>query len=370
MSKKKRLTVYSETTTACVGGDCSKEENDPQPNTQNLPTDPSRRSFLGKAGGLTAAALAAAIVPIEPLLGGKESRAEATVIPYQSGSRADASFAYRENTATAEHINIGVLPDNGDSARFTDHSANWHKAILHDDLELVNENAWLSFTKALASGNFQDFQNIIVGNPHSTNFTGTLNGPMGSYGFDLEGLDSHATSVPPAPSVTSAQEAAEAVEHYWGALLRDVSFIDYPNNSLVAQAVQDMNKLSFVKSGNVTGPPSPVTPQNLFRGQTVKGDGNVQGPFISQFMVQPTFYGAQPLSQLAQTFLPGQDFMTNVDEFKRIQNGAVPSATVANDPVFRFLRIGRSLAAFARADVLHNEYLTAAFVLLSIGAPL
>ena len=326
----------------------------------------SRRNFV--QGAATAAALAA--VPLEPLLGGKESRAEASVISYNTTDRTTASFDYRVDAASAQRIDIGVLPDNGDSARFADHSALWHKAILHDDLEIVNQNAWNSFTEALTSGNFTDFQNIIVGNPGGTNFTGTLNGPMASYAFDLEGLDSHATHVPPAPSVTSAQEAAEAVEHYWAALLRDVSFIDYPNNPIVAQAVADMNNLSFVQRGSVQGPPFPVTAQNLFRGQTVKGDGNVQGPLVSQFMVQPTFYGAQPLSQQFQNFLPRQDFMTTVDEFKRIQNGQVPSASLAFDTAFRFLRNGRSLAAFTHVDALHQAYFTAALVLLGINAPL
>ena len=363
-------TACSEASLSHDGGDCPSQTNYQQPKNRNMPDDPSRRSFLGKAGGLGAMALAAAIVPIEPLLGGKESRAEATVIPYQSGTRADASFLYRENTADTERIDIGELPDNGDALRFTDHSASWHKALLHDDLEIVNQNAWNSLTAALTSGSFADFENVIVGNPGSTNFTGTLNGPMGSYAFDLEGLDSHATSVPPSPSVTSAQEAAEQVEHYWAALLRDVSFIDYPTNPTVALAAADLNHLSFVLSGNNQGPPFPVTPFNLFRGQTFKGDGNVKGPFLSQFMIQPTFFGAHPLSQKVRTFLPGQDFMTTVDEFKRIQNGQVPSATVAFDPTFRFLRNGRSLAAFTRADSLHDEYLTAALVLLGINAPL
>jgi len=327
----------------------------------------NRRNFV--KGVATATAVAAA-VPLQALLGGKESQAEATVIPYQTSHRAHDSLDYRNDAAEAQNIDIGVLPDNGDKARFTDHSALWHKAVLHDDMEIVNENAWQSFTKALASGRFEDFQNITVGNPGSTNFTGTLNGPMASYAFDLEGLDSHATNVPPAPSVTSAQEAAEAVEHYWGALLRDVAFIDYPNNPLVAQAVDDMNKLSFVKSGSVQGPVFPVTPQNLFRGQSVKGDGNVHGPFISQLMIQPTFYGAQPLSQRLQDFAPGQNFMTSVDEFKRMQNGQVPAFDLQFDPTLRFIHAGRSLSAYTHVDALHQAYFTAALVLLGIGAPL
>jgi len=62
----------------------------------------------------------------------------------------------------------------------------------------------------------------------------------------LEGLDSHAVVIPPSPSVASAQTAAEAVEHYWGALLRDVPFTHYGTNPLAAQAAEDMYELSFV----------------------------------------------------------------------------------------------------------------------------
>ena len=61
-------------------------------------------------------------------------------------------------------------------------------------------------------------------------------------------LQADATVIPPAPSVASAQTAAEQVEHYWVALLRDVPFTEYPTNPVVAAAVIDMNKLSFLSS--------------------------------------------------------------------------------------------------------------------------
>src|SRR5262249_14324013 len=44
-------------------------------------------------------------------------------------------------------------------------------------------------------------------------------------------------------AVASAGGAAEMVELYWEAYLRDVPFIDYGSNPLVAQAVADMNRL-------------------------------------------------------------------------------------------------------------------------------
>lgn len=335
------------------------------------PANPSRRSFMGKAGGMTAMAVAAAMVPLEPLLGGKSTEAEASVITYKDTTRANDAKYYRTSTAGNEHIDPGVLPDNGDAAKFTDHSGSWSKVLLHDDLGIVNQNAWTSFTNALNSGKFADFEAIIVGNPGGTNFTAQLNGPQTSLAFDLEGLDSHATNgIPAAPSVTSAQTADEEVELYWASLLRDIAFTDYASNSLAAQAASELNNLSYIKSTSNNEFPYPVTPANLFRGQIVAGDGNVQGPYLSQFLLQPTSYGALPITQMYRTFIAGQNFMTSVAEYKNVQNGFPPSVSLAMDPTLRFLHSGKDMAAFTHVDVLHEAYWFAFLVLLSIRAPL
>ena len=347
-----------------------KRENKSTNTTSNVPINPSRRSFLGKAGGLTAMAMAASVIPLEPLLGGKESQAEASVIDYKSSTRANDSDFFRKSTANDEHINLGVLPDNGDAAKFSDHSGTWTKCLLHDNLEIVNQNSYTSFVNALTSGKFQDFENIIVGNPGGTNVTAQLNGPQTSLAFDLEGLDSHATNIPPAPSITTAQTADEGVEHYWAALLRDVAFIDYSTNPVAAQAANELNNLSYIKSSANNEYPFPVTPQNLFRGRIVANDGNVQGPYLSQFLVQPTSFGAQPISQMYRTFLPGQNFMTSVAEYMNVQNGFPPSASLAFDPTFRFLHDGRGMSSYTHVDVLHEAYFIAFLVLAGIHTPL
>jgi hypothetical protein len=338
----------------------------------DTPPSGSRRKFLGNISGVAAAAVTAGTIGLEPLLGGKQSVADASVVPYGSEGREDKSFRYRVSTANAEKIDVGQQPDNGDAARFTDFSGSYSKVSLHDTLGVPNAASWLSLKHALKSGKFEDFEAIIVGTPGG-GANSKHNGPQGALAFDLEGLDSHATVLPPAPSVTSNITAAEAVEHYWGALLRDVPFTEYPTNSLVAQAVADMNKLSFLNSSENAEYPFPVTPGNLFRGQFVPDDGNVQGPYVSQFMVQPTFFGPQSLSQRYQTFVPleggGSDFMTSVGEYQQIQNGGASVGQLALDPTFRFIRNGRDLAAYTHVDVLYQGYFTAFLVLAGIGAP-
>ena len=348
----------------------ANNKKDSKKPVSTLPANPSRRSFIGKTGGLTAMAMAAAIVPLEPLLGGKETTAEASVITYQENTRANSSFQYRRQEAQAEKINPGVAADNGDAALYTDHSGTWSKTLQHDNLEIVNQASYASLTKALTSGNFTDFESVLVGNPGGTNPNAELNGPQTSLAFDLEGLDSHATTLAPAPTTASAQTADEEVEHYWAAMLRDVNFTDYATNTLAAAAASELTNLTYIKSSANNEYPFPVTPQNLFRGQIAPGDGNVQGPYLSQLILQPTFFGAQPINQMYQTFMPNQNFMTSVAEFMNVQNGYPASASLAFDTTFRHIRNGRDLTAYTHADVLHEAHFIAFLVLAGINAPL
>ena len=336
----------------------------------NQPADRSRRSFMNKAGGLTAMAVAAAMVPLEPLLGGKESTAEASVITYAENTRANNAFSYRKQEAQAEKISPPVAPDNGDAALYADHSGTWSKVLAHDDLEIVNANSYASLVNALTSGNFTDFQNILVGNPGGTNGNAQLNGPQTSLAFDLEGLDSHATVIPAAPTTRSAQTADEEVEHYWAAMLRDINFTDYPSNPTAIAAANELTNLTFIKGADNKEYPFPVTPQNLFRGQIVANDGNVQGPYVSQFLLQPTSFGAQAINQLYKVFQPAQSFMTSVAEFKNVQNGFPPSGVLAFDATLRHIRNGRDLASYTHVDVLHEAYFIAFLVLAGIHTPL
>ncbi len=319
-------------------------------------------------GGATAVALAVGL-PLEPLFEGKHGQAEASVANYGSGSRAGTSYEYRKDTAQEENIDIGKLPDNGDDSRFTDYSGLWSKCLKHDALGIPNSSAYRSLLHALNTGEFDDFENVIVGNPGGTAFTSTFNGPMGAFSFDLEGLDSHATNIPPAPSVTSAQTAAEQVEHYWAALMRDVAFTDYANSSVAVQAAADLNRMSYVRSHNSIFP-YPVTPQNLFRGQFSRGDANLAGPYMSQFLLQPTYFGAQPMSQQVRRFMSvpegGADFMTSVSEYLAVQNGQGPTGVVALDPTLRFMRMGRDLACYTHIDLPFQEYLVALLVLVGM----
>ena len=339
-----------------------KEKRDPITTTEK--SQVSRRNFVKGAATLAAAAVT---VPLEPLLGGPGSSADASTIPYQSNTRTNDSFQYRRRVAQDNKIDVGVLPDNGDRARYKDFSALHTKALQHNGLGVPNQSSMQSLLNALEDESFTSLQNVIVGTPGGGP-NSRLNGPATSFAFDLEGLDSHAYTIPPpAPAVRTAQTATEQVEHYWASLLRDVPFTEYGSNPLVAQAVADLNSRSFIQGGGANQFPLPVTAQNLFRARVFANDGNVKGPYISQFMLQPTFFGAQELTQRYQTFLPNQSFMTDVVSYQNVQNGGASGEPI-KDGTFRFIRNGRDLTAYTRVDVLYQAYFTAFLVLAGLGA--
>ena len=113
--------------------------------------------------------------------------ASASSIDYNANSRAHASLKYRENAARDENIDVGIQPDNGDLARFTDFSGVYSKALLHDGLAVPNASSFQSFQRA-QSGKFADFEEIINGTPGGGP-NSRHNGPQTAFAMGLEGLD-------------------------------------------------------------------------------------------------------------------------------------------------------------------------------------
>jgi hypothetical protein len=109
-----------------------------------------------------------------------------------------------------------------------------------------------------------------------------------------------------------------------------------------------------------------VTPNLLFRGGF---PGETLGPYMSQFMITPTSFGAQPISQQLTTYVNGIDYMTDAITFQQVQNGIDTGLVVQIDPQLRFLDNGRDMGAFTRVDVLFQAYFVAFLVLAGMGAP-
>jgi membrane-associated phospholipid phosphatase len=277
-----------------------------------------------------------------------------TTNPVQRSQRAfvirrDAAIFQRDR---AEEPSIS----NGDEQRYPNKIGSFTKALPHNSLGEVDLNAFSAMTAALSSGLTNDFEAIPLGG------TVKLANPQSSYCFSLEGADAQAISIPPAPAFSSAQMAAEIAENYWYALTRDVPFSQYPANSLINQAIADLNKFSDYRAPKVNGL---VTPAVIFRGNTA---GDLNGPYISQFLWKPVPIGGGLFPQLYRTSVAGDDYMTSFSSWLNVQMGVAAGSNVF-DPTPRYVRNSRDLAQYLLVDFMGQANVLALFQLLSYGNP-
>lgn len=287
--------------------------------------------------------------------------------------------------AGAEEARAQPHKTNGDEKLYADqaYAGNFSKTLPHDPATgLVDPLAYRTLLAALQTGTLASFDLVPRGGP------GQLAGPLSPLMFQVEGVDSPgalSTIVP--PSVASAGGAAEMVELYWEAYLRDVSFADYGSNPLVTAAIADMSRLSAYAG------PKPVTAQTLFRYPFI---GCIDGPYVSQFLYQthnldgadyvPMIHSRLQVADtvtgnvLPATASPGVDYMTSLAEYVWVEDGKgafntnlsnapndPPNASI--DPIGRFVRNARDLGSLAASDSIFSIYLRAAIFLQNIGIP-
>lgn len=327
---------------------------------------PGRRQFMKHVGGAAAATVAASVVGMPPLLELKSSVAKAIEVgPLTPEERRDRAFQVRVDTAMLQRDQ--PLPDhpcNGDDTRYRTRIGSFSKTLPHNDFGEVNREAYKALVAAIASGQGFDFEAIPLGS------VGKLANPQAAFAFDLIGPDSHQLTIRPAPTFDSAEEAGEMAELYWHALTRDIHFSDYGTDPLTIQAAANLSWFSDFRGPKEGGV---VTTNTLFRGNT---PGDLNGPYISQFLYLPCPYGATRIQQRYNVPFAGDDRMTSYDEWLRIQRGFRPTPIIMDppqvqplDPTPRYLRNERDLGEYVHRDFTYQAYLNAALILLEFDAP-
>src|SRR5258708_28689587 len=200
-----------------------------QPSDENSSpmSSTSRRGFL-KSAGIGAAALTATSILPNALVQPAEAKEVAPFNTKDPDSRARQLVDVRTDAARREGELLETSfphPTNGDEERYR-HQAfagNFSKTLPHDPATgLVVPSAYLALLDALEDGTQAAFDAIPAGGP------GKLAGPLSPLQFQMAGSDSPDAKSPfTPPSVGSAGGAAEMVEIYWEAYLRDVPFVDY-----------------------------------------------------------------------------------------------------------------------------------------------
>jgi len=290
------------------------------------------------------------------------------------------AYQMRVNAAYQEYqVPLPNNTNNGDETLYANKIGNFHKGLPHNAVGEVDLTAYNQLLYAISTGQQSDFEAITMGNTHAK-----LTDPLAGLLIDLEGADGAALPEIAPPALASAERAANAVEDYWAALMRDVSFADYgtgANTDVGTGALAGIPSLSAAAATELSGLSgyngprnnlNQVTPALLFR---TSFTGGTVGPYISQFSYLNCPFGATNVNQQIYTIdavatkaasgLPTADFGTVYDEWLNIQNGAAPthSLVLVNSSNRRYIINGRDLAQNVHLDVLCEAFYQAMLIL-------
>jgi membrane-associated phospholipid phosphatase len=294
---------------------------------------------------------------------GASKAASADVAPFADDKgRAQQSFANREKAALDDRLlPIPKQTPNRDEHLYPNFVGNYTKGLPPNQIGEVDTKAYRTLLSAIDAGSFRAFEKVpLGGNVKQGN-------PLSGLALDLEGVDSHQLAILAAPAVASQVRADEAVELYWMALLRDVSFADYATNSMAQAAAAELSSLPGFNGPRIGGN---VTAQTLFRGFT---PDDLLGPYVSQLNMQPFAYGPYSMSGQMSMYVPGIDYMTTPAGWLAVQNGQGPFGSNQVDPQPRFIRNGRDYCMYVHTDPnagLFISFYNAGIWLFANSAPL
>ncbi len=334
----------------------SKVETSPAKNSGNgrATGGSSRRAFVKRVLAATAVANASGL----SFVSGQGEAKAAVLGPVNGPVRRAQAYQVRLAAArVAFERGVAGHPTNGDEELYHNQIGSFTKALAHNALGEVDLNAYGALLKALATGQQEDFNAIPL------DLGAKLTNPQSGLAFDLEGPDSHSLTMRPAPALASAEAAGELAELYWMALARDVHFLDFEADPIIAAAANELSAFSDFRGPKSGGR---VTPDTVFRGST---PGDLIGPVLSQFLWLDIPQGSMSIPQKLYTRFPGVSHMNDYNEWLAIQNGFKP-APYQMDPTPRYIRNMRDLGEWVHVDALYQAYHQACLILLGMfGTP-
>ena len=256
-------------------------------------------------------------------------------------------------------------PTSGDEEQFareTNYFASYSKGLPHDEFGEVDPDAYETLVGALdTEDEDEDFSAVSQAGPRP------LTNPEAAVSYNSTGIDPNDVYAKAAPAFDSAEAAAETVELYWQALLRDVPFREYGRNPLVGEAADELAGLTDFRG--------PTDRSTLFRGTV---PGTQAGPYVSQFFYHDFVRGVRRHDQRLHVLESGNDFMTDYEEWLAIQNGDIPNGginrttpgkpsaagvSIRNMEQRRYMITGRDMATYVLENVPQQPYMNAALVL-------
>ncbi|MEQ1592998.1 MAG: vanadium-dependent haloperoxidase [Thiobacillaceae bacterium] len=357
-----------------------------------------------------------------------------------------------ENLVSSNNPGTSTCPDTSTNAPFI---GNFHKTLPHNEYGEVCADAYRKFKGiclAIEAGSPISFEDVPTGPlptdplpcgemkgnpvpqsafaanalPDLQKSVAKFTSPLAGASTENHGPDPKSLDMLPAPGCRSISTAAEMVELYWMALLRDAPLLalqqfhaapgtgcaslaahnaqlGYNVAARVTQAVKDVNTLYDCAIQHDTDPGRLRTPLDLNAGagganivqQTLFRTGlhdEEFGPLVSQFFIRPIGYGVQSIDQKEVPYVAKLDFLTTHGDWLLAQNtgkdkygrdygncnhysdqkyrGASYYPFAGSKPIRRYISTMRDLARFVNRDALHQAYFNAALFLDGVGAPL
>lgn len=347
------------------------------------------------------------------------------------GVKADAAYlarsrkySKRETSAIrAMEMEQPVIHETNDDEKLVKKPMSFTKGLPHSfDTGLIkSEDDFQQFVAGIESGNPSDFRATPLGpsatmdDPSPDISEDDWISPRGKAtkkvrawesagagtAFDLQGPDAQAVTMPPPPALGSSELTAELGEVYAQAILRDLPFDKFNENSeQFKKAVDALTNLNWFKDfnrrfvNNTRLARAKLNYSNVFRG-SFRGDG--VGPYISQFLLMGNrglntslpgsdspsdfehkvdegfiTFGALRIDQRVRVATKNVDYLTDWNEWFDAQNGADFRRQELYDPndqseetiKRRFITTPRDLATYVHYDALYEAYLNACLILL------
>lgn len=265
--------------------------------------------------------------------------------------------------------------------------AHFHKGLSHNVEGSVASNQWCQFVNALLELDRTGDPTSLANIPFQNDNRKWVN-PLAGWSVDVELSDPCFHRIPAPPEFDSDEAAAEAIELYWMASLRDLPFARWSQDANIEQAINELRQLPLYinrgNNGDVNQAPvgsnryvsnSALDVNSLFRGGELFAGNPLResaGPFLSQFLVQPVPYGTLQVEQKQFYAQPYQDYLIDPCEWRAVQNGEPrdPMQNLVgqtNHELRRYITTMRDLATYVHFDQLYEAYLNAALILVQNG---
>lgn len=237
------------------------------------------------------------------------------------------------------------------------------KAMPHDSSSLVGSQGDVEILKRALDSTYQEDYDSIPRSGARKQVS-----PQAAISIELSGADPEGVTMSPCPALSSKEAAGEMIEVYEKCMLRDVPF-SVLSGFVTGSAEQEASLQRAIDSLNAFGEDFKgpkenglVTRKSLFRGVT---EGDLVGPYISQFMYLDVPMGNHLISQVGPT-KTGFYGITEAN-YLEIQDGNVPVAQTI-DSANKYVFNGSQLGSFVHIDFVYQAHLYAASILLNNGA--